>query len=209
MRGIAITVGVAAHMTGWWLISSRGRDVWRVLPVVLAAMGASAVALLPDAASRVETVTAFVVGLVAGAALYAATRMVVALAARSRRVARQIRDAYAPAEREGVVRPLVLTLLASVPGEELFYRGLTQRTLAGTWLGLGGGALAAWLLYILANAPSRSLPIIAGAVVGGSVWGALAWWSGGLVAPLASHLVWTGMMLLVPPRVGRPIVEPA
>jgi uncharacterized protein len=209
MRGIAIAAGVVAQMTGWWLISSRGRDVWRVLPVVLAAMGASGIVLLPGAVSRVETVTAFFAGLVAGLALYVATRAVVALAARSGSVARQVREAYAPIEREGLVRPLAVTLLVSVPGEELFYRGLTQRTLAGTWLGLGGGALAAWLLYVLANTPSRSLPIIAGAVVGGFVWGALAWWSGGLVAPLASHVVWTGMMLLVPPRVGGSIVEPA
>ena len=209
MRGIAIAAGIVAQMAGWWLVSWRGCVVWRILPVVLAAMGACAIVLLPDADPRVETVAALFGGLVAGLALYVATRVVVALAARFRAVARQVRDAYAPAEREGFVRPLALTLLVSVPGEELFYRGLTQRTLAGTWLGLGGGALAAWLLYVVANTPSRSLPIIAGAVVGGFVWGALAWWSGGIVAPLASHVVWTGMMLLVPPRVGRPIVAPA
>jgi len=35
------------------------------------------------------------------------------------------------------------------------------------------------------------------------VWGALAWWSGGLAAPLASHILWTGLMLVLPPKVGR------
>jgi len=55
----------------------------------------------------------------------------------------------------------------------------------------------------VANLPSRSLPIVAGAVVGGAVWGALAWWSGGLAAPLASHILWTGLMLVLPPGAGR------
>jgi membrane protease YdiL (CAAX protease family) len=48
--------------------------------------------------------------------------------------------------------------------------------------------------------PSRSLPIVAGALVGGALWGALAWWSGGVLAPLASHILWTGLMLARPPR---------
>jgi CAAX protease family protein len=209
MRGILIVAGMCAQGIGWWLISFKGREVWRVLPVLLAAMGIGAVLLLPDVVPRVDDTIALLGGLTAGVMLYVATRLVVALAVRWQPFARQVRAAYAPTGEERFARTLVLSLLLSVPGEELFYRGLVQRTLAGTWLGLGGGALATWLLYILANVPSRSLPIIAGAVVGGFVWGALAWWSGGLVAPLASHVVWTGMMLLVPPHVGRPMVESA
>jgi membrane protease YdiL (CAAX protease family) len=59
------------------------------------------------------------------------------------------------------------------------------------------------VVYVVANVPSRSLPIVAGAIVGGALWGALAWWSGGVLAPLASHILWTGAMLALPPRVGR------
>ena len=59
-------------------------------------------------------------------------------------------------------------------------------------------------LYVLANLPSRSLPIVAGAIVGGAVWGALAWWSGAVLAALASHIAWTGLMLVLPPRVPEP-----
>jgi membrane protease YdiL (CAAX protease family) len=61
-------------------------------------------------------------------------------------------------------------LLVSVPAEEIFYRGLVQRTLWGTPLGAGGAAVAVLVLYVLGNLPSRSLPIVAGAVVGGAVW---------------------------------------
>ena len=41
----------------------------------------------------------------------------------------------------------------------------------------------------------RSWP---GAVVGGAVWIGLGWWCGGVLAPLASHVVWTGLMLALP-----------
>ena len=59
----------------------------------------------------------------------------------------------------------------------------------------GAAAVVAWAGYVVANLPSRSLPIVAGAVVGGALWAALAWWSGGVLAPLASHILWTGLML--------------
>ncbi len=65
-------------------------------------------------------------------------------------------------------------------------------------------AMAAWVGYVVANMPSRSLPIVAGAVVGGALWTGLAWWSGGVLASLASHILWTGLMLACPPGAGRP-----
>jgi hypothetical protein len=98
---------------------------------------------------------------------------------------------------------LALSLLVTVPAEELFWRGLAAPALGGTSLGLAGGATVAWGLYVLSNAPSRSLAIVAGAVVGGAVWAWLGWWSGGVLAPLASHILWTGPMLAFPPGAGR------
>ena len=49
-----------------------------------------------------------------------------------------------------------------------------------------------------ANLPSANLAIVAGAVVGGGLWGALGWWSGGVLAPLASHAAWTALMIGFP-----------
>jgi hypothetical protein len=69
------------------------------------------------------------------------------------------------------------------------------------------GAAAAWFGYVAVNAASGSLPFLAGAIVGGAVWTGLAWWSGGIVAGLTSHAVWTALMLARPPSSGRTAME--
>ena len=203
MRAFAIVAGLIVQMGAWWLVASRRRQLWHVIPLVLAGMGIAAILLMPPADPEVSDTAAFAVGAASGIALFLGTRIFVALAVLWKPFARHVEAAYREAAEEPFVRSLVLSLLVSVPCEELFWRGLTQRTLAETWIGGGGAFVAVWLLYVVGNAPSRSLPIVAGAVVGGAVWGALAWWSGGLIAPLASHVLWTGLMLVLPPAVGR------
>ena len=204
MRAFAIVAGEIVLMAAWWTVASRRRDLWQVIPTVLAVLGITALFLSPDAHPTVSASVALVVGAATGLALFVATRIFVAVAIHWRPFARHVIEAYREAGEEPFVRSLVLSLLVSVPGEELFFRGLTQRTLAETSLGAGGAALVALVLYVLANLPSRSLPIVAGAIVGGAVWGALAWWSGAVLAPLASHVAWTGLMLVAPPRVPEP-----
>jgi membrane protease YdiL (CAAX protease family) len=204
MRAFAIVAGQIVLMAAWWSVSSRRRDLWHVIPVVLGILGITAFFLAPDAHPEVSDATALVVGAVSGIVLFVATRIFVAVAIHWRPFERHVIVAYREAGEEPFVRSLVLSLLVSVPSEELFFRGLTQRTLAETWLAAGGAAVVTLLLYVLANLPSRSLPIVAGAAVGGAAWGALAWWSGAVLAPLASHVAWTGLMLVLPPRVPEP-----
>jgi hypothetical protein len=93
--------------------------------------------------------------------------------------------------------PLVLLagLVATMLGWRAVNRGREVWRTLPSILGVFG--------VILANVPSRSLPIIAGAIVGGALWGGLARWSDGVLAPLASHILWTGSMLALPPKVGR------
>ena len=119
---------------------------------------------------------------------------------------RDVLDQYGQAGEVTLARSLVLSLAIMVPSEELFWRGLFQGRL-GQVTTASAAALIAWLAYIVANVASRSLPIVAGAIVGGAVWGALAWWSGGVLASLASHILWTGLMLAFPPGAGRPAIE--
>jgi len=94
---------------------------------------------------------------------------------------------------------LFLSIALSVPGEELFWRGFFQGQLASSLEGRTAvAAVLAWIAFVLANLPSANLAIAAGAVVGGAAWVALTWWTGGVLAALACHIVWTGMMVAFP-----------
>ncbi|HVF08450.1 MAG TPA: hypothetical protein VNC60_07735, partial [Actinomycetota bacterium] len=68
-------------------------------------------------------------------------------------------------------------------------------------------ALVTWAAYVGVNLASRSQPIVAAAFVAGAVWAVLAWWSGGVLASAVSHILWTGLMLALPPGAARPAIE--
>ena len=202
-----MVAGTLAEMVGWWLVASRGRDVWRLMPVVLGAMGVAAVlARRPDWAADVAPATALAVGIASGLVLYAATRAFVWVAAHWGPFRRAVVDKYAEAATVPLATSLILSLLVMVPSEELFWRGLFQGRL-GVALGAGTAAGLTRVVYVFANGPSRSLPILAGAIVGGALWTGLAWWSGGVLASLGSHILWTGAMLALPPGAGREAVS--
>jgi membrane protease YdiL (CAAX protease family) len=202
-----IIAGAIAEFTGWWLVSARGALVWRVMPVVLGAMGMAAVLVeAPVWTTGPSGPRALFVGVAAGLALYAATRVFVWGASRWTPFRRDVVEKYGQAGEVTLARSLVLSLGIMVPAEELFWRGLVQGRLDEVTT-TAAAAIGAWIVYLGVNSASRSLPIVAGAVVGGAVWASLAWWSGGVLASLASHILWTGMMLALPPGVGRPAIE--
>jgi membrane protease YdiL (CAAX protease family) len=205
MQLAVMAAGAIAELVGWWQVSARRFDVWRLMPVVLGAMGLAAAASRPPvAAADTTTAAALAVGAGSGLALYAGTRLFVRIvAARWPRFRHDVVDQYGQAEEITLATSLALSLAVMVPSEELFWRGLLQARLGDSMSG-GLAALLAWAGYVAANAASRSLPIVAGAIVGGALWTSLAWWSGGVLASLASHILWTGMMLALPPGAGRP-----
>jgi len=207
MQIAVIVMGAVAEFAGWWRVSSGRAGVWKLMPVVLGSMGiAAVVARPPAAAAETGAATAVVVGLASGLALYVGTRMFVWLAARWPRFRADVVEQYEQAGDVTLATSLVLSLVVMVPAEELFWRGLTQARLADA-IDPWAGAVVAWIGYIVANAASRSLPIVAGAIVGGALWAGLAWWSGGVLAGLASHILWTGLMLALPPGSGRGAIE--
>jgi membrane protease YdiL (CAAX protease family) len=204
---VVVLAGLIGTMYAWRLIH-RGRPVWKTLPPFLGLIGAMSLLLMrtidappPGGTNVPGTGGVLAIGLLSGALLYLATRVFVLVALRVPSFARQTRKAYEDAATADVRRELVLSLLLAVPGEELLWRGLGYRWGAEELPSVVAAAVLVWVLYVIANVPSRSLPIIAGALVGGAVWGALAWWSGGVLAPLASHILWTGAMLSLPPTV--------
>ncbi len=193
-----IVAGLLAEMGAWWLVA-RGRNVWTTMPPVLGAMGLAALLIGPPAWSPdVSAVASFGVGLASGALLYAATRIAMLVMSRWRMFRRHALEMYARQGGLSLGFALLLSIAVSVPGEELFWRGLVQGELRDALDGEALPAVLAWGAFVLANLPSANLAIAAGAVVGGAVWVALAWWSGGILAPLACHVLWTGLMIAVP-----------
>lgn len=194
-----IVLGVLAVAGAWRLVATGRASVWVAMGAVVGAVGAAAVAtgrveLSPD----VSVPVAALAGVGSGIALYAATRAFVWAVRDWRAFQRHAQAVYET--RGGLSLPAALLVAVGVvvTGEELFWRGLVQGRL-GEAVGTGWGAALAWLLYVLANLSSASLAIVAGAGVSGAVWTVLAWWTGGMLSPLASHAAWTGLMIVLPP----------
>ena len=207
MQLVVAVVGMIVEAITWRGVSARRLDLWRVMPVVLGAMAVAAVLVRPPTlVGSVGTSTATLVGVAAGITLFAATRAFVAVAARWPPFRRATRAIYGQARPVPVAFALGVSAFVMVPFEELFWRGLVQARLAD---GLGAGMSAAltWAAYVAVNVASRSLPIVLGAAVGGALWAGLAWWSGGMLASLLSHILWTGLMLGLPPKPGREMLQ--
>lgn len=198
-----MVVGLVSEAVAWWMVAFRRADIWRVVTPVLAGLGIAALLLGPPPWSPdVSSSGAIAVGVVAGVALYVATRLFFVIAGRWRPLREQSIAMYRKQGTLSLPVVLVLSLAVSVPGEELFWRGLFQSNVASG----GSRAMAAGLalaVYVAANAASLSVPIALAALVGGGAWALLALWTGGVAASLLCHAVWTGLMLLRPPAAGR------
>ena len=206
MQVAVLVVGFVLEVAAWRIVAAGRASVWGLMVGVFALHGVVAAIVLPPIASGDEPLaTAVGVGVMSGVALWAATLAFVAVAVRWQPFRTAVADRYARAAEVSLPAAVAISLLIAVPGEELFWRNLAQRRFGVSSEMLG--AVAAWLGYVAANVASGSLPFVAGAIVGGAVWGGLAWWTGGIAASLASHGVWTTMMLVRPPSSGRAPVE--
>jgi len=207
MKGVVMVAGLIAEIGAWSLVA-RGRNVWTTMTPTLATMGLVALIVGPIAWSPdVGAGVSVVVGLVLGVALYVATRIAIAVIGRWDTFRRHSLEMYRKQGGLSLGVALALSIALSVPGEELFWRGLFQGQLVSALDGRTALAAAiAWVAFVVANLASLNLAIAAGAIVGGAVWVALAWWTGGVLAPLACHIVWTGLMIAFP-VVREPAVE--
>jgi membrane protease YdiL (CAAX protease family) len=192
--------GLALEGAAWWVVAFRRRDVWRATVPVLVAIGVAAlVAGPPWWSPEVRPAIALAGGVATGVVLYLATRAFVAVVAPWEAFQRHSLSMYLRQGERSLVRALVLSVVLSVPGEEVFWRGFFQRELLDAFEGRAAlAALVTWAAFVLVNLPSANLAIVAGAVVGGAAWTGLGWWCGGALAPLASHAVWTALMLSFP-----------
>jgi membrane protease YdiL (CAAX protease family) len=203
MTEAVLVAGSLLQGVAWRLVATGRSAFWPTSAATWAVVGLAAVLAAPPACcDDASTAVALGVGVAAGAALYVATRAVVAVATRLPGLAAAVGDVYARSRETSPAVLWAVTLLLVVPGEELFWRGLVVPDL-GASVGAVPGAILAWLAAVAVTALWADLPFLAAAVVGGAVWTALAAWSGGVVAPLASHLVWTAAMVAWRPGAAR------
>jgi membrane protease YdiL (CAAX protease family) len=204
MVAAVVAAGVLAQAAMWWLISARRVPFWPATSATFAILGIAAV--LAGVPGSID-VSSLLVGAGSGAALYGATRLVVAgLLQQIPSFASSVSDVYGRSQEVPGTAVWALTLVVAIPGEELFWRGLVLPELQDV-ASVAVGAGLAWLGYVAANAVLRNLSILAAAVVGGAVWTVL----GSVLdvgAAVASHLVWTSLMLLWPPGAARGKVPP-
>ena len=199
MAAVVIALGAVAVAVVWRLVARGVATVWGAMSVVLAV--AAVVALLAEdvhLSRRIAPVVATLAGAGIGLGLYVATRVFVRLVARFPAFAHHTADVYGERHDVSLAVALFLALAVVAPAEEAFWRGFVQARLGDAMSPLAG-ALAAWGLYVAANLASGKLPIVAAAVVGGAVWGGLAFWTRGVLASVACHVVWAGLMILLPP----------
>jgi membrane protease YdiL (CAAX protease family) len=196
-------VGPLLHAGSWFLVQRRRASILSASGVTLSVLGVVALVVGPVTATRrFGVIPAVGVGLVAGVVLYAATVAFMAVARRAPAVARHTAELY---EQGGVspVGTLAVSLLLSVPGEELLWRGVVLGVLDRYVGTAAGAAVLAWAAFVAVNAVSGRIPIILAAVVGGGSWTALAWWTGGVTSSMACHGLWTALMILFPPPGAR------
>jgi membrane protease YdiL (CAAX protease family) len=206
MREAVLVVGTLGQVVVWRLVVRGRLPFWPATASTFAVIGIASVLFGgPTCCRETEVALASGVGVVSGLVFYAATRVVVDLATRHPVLHGAVADIYRRSQETTFVTVLALTLVIAVPGEELFWRGFVLPELSDATSSVTG-ALLTWAAAVGVNAAWASAPLLAGAVVGGALWTGLASWSGGVVAPVASHLVWTGLMLVWPPPAARDMV---
>jgi uncharacterized protein len=203
VTGPLVVLGVAIQAIAWRLVALGRAPFWPTVTGAWAMLGIGALAFAePRCCADRGILEALAVGVASGLVLYAATRVVVTFASRWPVVASAVEDTYG---RYAEISPAVVwaaTLVVVVPGEELFWRGVAVPWFVDATATVPG-AILGWLVSVAVVVAWANLPFLAAAVIGGAVWTVLAIWSGGVAAPIASHVVWTACMIAWPPPSAR------
>jgi membrane protease YdiL (CAAX protease family) len=102
---------------------------------------------------------------------------------------------------EGKEPLVLLTALANGVGEEVFFRGALYTALEGR-----RPVLTSTAVYTLATVTTRNPALVLAAGAMGTLFALQRRASGGLQAPLLTHLVWSTLMVRHPPRSAGPRV---
>jgi membrane protease YdiL (CAAX protease family) len=196
---ILAVAGPVAIVVAWVVVRAGMATVWTAMGATLALLGILSFPTVDAAGPELSVPVAALIGVGGGVVLYLATAVFLFVALRWPPLARHTDEVYDQRQGLSLGRALAISLLAVAPGEELLWRGVVLGVLMRALPGWPGATVVAWLAYVAANAFSGSLPIVLAAAVGGAAWTALAAWTGGVVAAVACHITWTGLMIVRPP----------
>jgi membrane protease YdiL (CAAX protease family) len=146
-----------------------------------------------DATLRRPVVTPVLTGVGAFGVFYVGALVVRRVPVLDRAVARVL--AYADA---GDSRLVLATTLANGVGEEVFFRGALYAA-----LGDAHPVVASTTVYTLATATTRNPALVLAAAVMGTLFGLQRRASGGVQAPLMTHLTWSALMVRYLPPLFR------
>lgn len=189
---LVLVLGILLAAGAWGLMFALPRRrFWPRAAVAGAVIGAYAVGVEPAVMGRLwdrrHWPADLGVGVASGLVLYAVfwvgeQALVIILP----RLAAEVGDLYSVRDQDRAwFPPLVLAVVA--PGEELLFRGLIQHR---------AGVAIALAAYVAVHLWARKAILVLAALVGGAWWGSLLAWTGGLVAPVASHLLWCLMIIV-------------
>ena len=194
-RSLTVGIGVVVAAAGWGaMFATQRRHFWKRAALAGAAIAIYAVAVEPHVIAhlldRPRWELNIAIGVASGVVLYVIfwigeQLLVIVLP----RLVSEVGDLY---DVRGETRPAFIPLVLLVAGlaEELFFRGLVQQR-AGFFAGLAVyGAVHLW---------ERKVILILAALAGGLYWGGLLTLTGGLVAPIVSHVVWVMLIVVVHP----------
>ncbi len=196
---VLLVVGLALALAAWAFLFRRpAAGLWTrtwITAGALAAYAVLATALTDELDGLVGPVSPAVVaaGLVVGGAWLVATHIGHAVLCRLiPGFLEQISDLYALREGDRV-RTMVGPVVAMAGAEEVFFRGFVQGR-----IGLAGSIVVYTAVQLVAGKWALTLA----ALLGAAVWGGLAWWTEGLVAPVVAHVLWTGSLTFLWPLRG-------
>ncbi|MGH2710753.1 MAG: CPBP family glutamic-type intramembrane protease [Actinomycetota bacterium] len=204
MSALDLTLAVAGPISvagAWVLIRSRRASLWVVNGIFMPVLGTLSLltGLVELSSEKIGAGWAVTLGIGAGLGLYAATAAFMAVARRWPVLARHTSALYENRRDISLPAAIGISALLVAPGEELLWRGVVLEALRSGTDSAAVAAVLAWLAYIAANAASGSVPIVLGAVVSGAVWTLLAACTGAVIASIACHVVWTALMVSLPP----------
>ena len=193
-----VVLAALAVATGMWafMFLPDRRGIWTRTWIAAGVLSATAVAgllavgRLGEIAGPIDA-TELVIGLAAGGAWLVATHVgyrVIAWLFPS--FGAQVRDLYRLREGDATTAQMAGPIVAMGIAEELLFRGVLQGV---------GGFVVALAAYTAVQVFERKWALALAALLGGAVWGALFAWRLGLVAPVAAHVLWTGVLTFLWP----------